>query len=172
MARRRNIVAFLDTGSGKTFISVLLIKDIAAKERAREKYQKGTRRVIFFLVPKKVLVGQQAQVIRIHSDLRVSKPSCIITAVRRTYFCGFTAFVTLQVAEYCSDGGNYEENWDNYKWATELANHEVLVMTPQILLNMLIHRFITMKGIALICFDECHHARKKHPYNSIMQVCS
>lgn len=73
MACRRNIVAFLDTGAGKTFISVLLIKEMGAREREREKLKQGARKVIFFLVPKKVLVGQQAQVIRTHSDLEVSK---------------------------------------------------------------------------------------------------
>lgn len=67
-------MAFLDTGAGKTFISVLLIKEVAAREKQRQKHCQEDRRVIFFLVPKKVLVGQQAEVIRVHSDLQVCKP--------------------------------------------------------------------------------------------------
>lgn len=78
--------------------------------------------------------------------------------------------VYVQVGEYCSDGTNYDDSWDKRIWSRELSKREVLVMTPQVLWNMLQHSFIRMGNIALICFDECHHARKNHPYNRIMQV--
>lgn len=71
--------------------------------------------------------------------------------------------------EYCSDNSPVEQ-WDNHMWHNELCVSDVLVMTPQILLNMLRFRFITMAEIALIVFDECHHAKKGHPYNCIMKV--
>lgn len=45
-------------------------------------------------------------------------------------------------------------------------------MTPQILLHNLSHCFIKMEMIALLIFDECHHAQVKssHPYAEIMKV--
>lgn len=57
-----------------------------------------------------------------------------------------------------------EQNADNFL--------QVLVMTPIILLRSLSHCFIKMDSIALLIFDECHHAQVKsgHPYAEIMRV--
>jgi endoribonuclease Dicer len=65
-AQECNVIAALDTGSGKTFISILLIKWIVLQEYARGK-------VIVFLVPKVALVEQQANFIAAHTPLRVKK---------------------------------------------------------------------------------------------------
>ena len=45
---------------------------------------------------------------------------------------------------------------------------QVLVMTAQILLNILRHSIIKMEAINLLILDECHHAVKKHPYSLVM----
>lgn len=45
---------------------------------------------------------------------------------------------------------------------------QVLVMTAQILLNILRHSIIKMECIHLLILDECHHAVKKHPYSLVM----
>ncbi|KAK1360670.1 hypothetical protein POM88_045144 [Heracleum sosnowskyi] len=45
---------------------------------------------------------------------------------------------------------------------------QVLVMTPQILLNALRHSFVKLETIKILLFDECHHARGRHPYACIM----
>ncbi len=63
-AQQRNIIAVLDTGSGKTLICAMLIKWIAAQENPQKK-------VVIFLVPKVPLVEQQSKFIAKYTLLRV-----------------------------------------------------------------------------------------------------
>ncbi|KAJ7221704.1 hypothetical protein GGX14DRAFT_670866 [Mycena pura] len=65
-AQQGNIIAVLDTGSGKTFISLLLLKWLVFT-------RPGAKAI--FLVPKVALVEQQGQFIASHSALRVKKLS-------------------------------------------------------------------------------------------------
>jgi len=47
--------------------------------------------------------------------------------------------------------------------------NDVLVMTPQILLNALDSGEVqSLSVFSLLIFDECHHMKKHYPYNDIM----
>ncbi|XP_027353057.1 endoribonuclease Dicer homolog 1 [Abrus precatorius] len=134
-AKKKNTIAFLETGAGKTLIAVLLIKSI------QETLQKQNKKMLaVFLVPKVPLVYQQAEVIR-----------------ERTGY---------QVGHYCGEMG--QDFWDARRWQREFDTKHVLVMTAQILLNILRHSIIKMESINLLILDECHHAVKKHPYSLVM----
>ncbi|THH21092.1 hypothetical protein EW146_g384 [Bondarzewia mesenterica] len=65
-AQQGNVIAALDTGSGKTYIGIMLVKWIASQERVRGKS-------IVFIVPKVPLVEQQADFITKHTPLRVTQ---------------------------------------------------------------------------------------------------
>nr|CAB3497246.1 unnamed protein product [Digitaria exilis] len=134
-AKRRNTIAFLETGAGKTLIAVLLIKSICDKMLKENK-----KMLAIFLVPKVPLVYQQAEVIRERTGYRVG--------------------------HYCGEMG--QDFWDSRKWQREFESKQVLVMTAQILLNILRHSIIKMDAIHLLILDECHHAVKKHPYSLVM----
>ncbi|CAI0469829.1 unnamed protein product [Linum tenue] len=134
-AKKKNTIAFLETGAGKTLIAVLLMKSICSDlQRVNKKM------LAVFLVPKVPLVYQQAEVIR-----------------ERTGF---------QVGHYCGEMG--QDFWDTRRWQREFETKQVLVMTAQILLNILRHSIIKMEAINLLILDECHHAVKKHPYSLVM----
>jgi hypothetical protein len=72
-AQQRNVIAVLDTGSGKTLISALLIKWIATQEHSQKK-------VTVFLVPKVPLVEQQSIFIAQHTSLRVAQVHSEVSA--------------------------------------------------------------------------------------------
>jgi endoribonuclease Dicer len=65
---KENIILYLETGGGKTLIAVLLMKSLAHNLRL-----KGDKRIAVFLVPTVILVHQQADVIGIHTDLKVGR---------------------------------------------------------------------------------------------------
>lgn len=68
MAQKENIIVYMPTGSGKTFIAAMAIR-----ERAMEVAQplsSGGRRTVF-LVPTVLLVTQQAEFLRRHTHLKV-----------------------------------------------------------------------------------------------------
>ncbi|KAL9399688.1 hypothetical protein Peur_008649 [Populus x canadensis] len=96
-----------------------------------------------FLAPTVALVHQQAKVIEDSTDFKVGI--------------------------YCGKSNRLKTH---SSWEREIEQYEVLVMTPQILLYNLSHSFIKMDLIALLIFDECHHAQVKsgHPYAQIMKV--
>ena len=68
MAKKQNTIICLGTGSGKTFIAIMLMKELAYQ--VRPPFDKGGKRTIM-LVPIVVLVKQQADVIREQTDLTV-----------------------------------------------------------------------------------------------------
>ncbi|KAL6221580.1 hypothetical protein ACLB2K_004976 [Fragaria x ananassa] len=105
---------------------------------------KPQKNICVFLAPTVALVQQQARVIEDSLDLKIGT--------------------------YCGSSRQLKTHQD---WEKEIEQYEVLVMTPQILLRNLYHRIIKMEIIALLIFDECHHAQitSNHPYAEIMRFC-
>nr|XP_011466081.1 PREDICTED: endoribonuclease Dicer homolog 2 [Fragaria vesca subsp. vesca] len=134
-AIKRNTIVFLETGSGKTLIAIMLLR------RYSYLLRKPSPFVAVFLVPQVVLVQQQADAIKMHTDLKVGM-----------YW-----------------GAMGVDGWDAKMWKQKIEEFEVLVMTPAILLNNLCHSFFKLSMIKVLILDECHHARGKHPYACIMK---
>ncbi|KAM3287430.1 endoribonuclease Dicer 1 [Capsicum chacoense] len=117
-----------------------LIAILLMKSLCSELQKKNKKMLAVFLVPKVPLVYQQAEVIREQTG--------------------------YQVGHYCGEMG--QDFWDARRWQREFETKQVLVMTAQILLNILRHSIIKMEAINLLIMDECHHAVKKHPYSLVM----
>ncbi|XP_053289785.1 endoribonuclease Dicer isoform X4 [Pleuronectes platessa] len=69
-ALEHNTIVCLNTGSGKTFIAVLLAKELSHQIRGH--YQRNAKRTVF-LVNTALSVVQQAAAVRTHSDLQVGE---------------------------------------------------------------------------------------------------
>ncbi|KAJ1420894.1 Ribonuclease III domain [Sesbania bispinosa] len=133
-AIRGNTIVYLETGSGKTLIAIMLLRSYAHLLRKPSPF------IAVFLVPKVVLVSQQAKALEDHTDLKVGT--------------------------YWGDLG--VDFWGVAVWKEQTAKHEVLVMTPDILLNCLRHSLIKLEMIKVLIMDECHHATGNHAYARIM----
>ncbi|KAL6958169.1 hypothetical protein U1Q18_048776 [Sarracenia purpurea var. burkii] len=66
-AIKQNTIVFLETGSGKTLIAIMLLRTYAYLLRKPSTY------IAVFLVPTVVLVTQQAEAVEMHTDLKVGK---------------------------------------------------------------------------------------------------
>ncbi|KAG0001849.1 Dicer-like protein 1 [Entomortierella chlamydospora] len=138
-ALQRNIIAVMDTGTGKTLVSVMLIKEMARREC--EARGSAERKICFFIVNNVPLVKQQASVIRSNSKLEVIEMS----------------------------GPNNTKKFEKKLWNDIFEKADVVVLTAQILLDLFRHAFVKMSRAHLLVFDECHHARKDHPFCLIMR---
>ncbi|KAK9464476.1 hypothetical protein V1512DRAFT_111970 [Lipomyces arxii] len=138
-AKERNVIAVLDTGSGKTLIACLLIKHMLEKEQDRR--EKGqSKKIAICLVDSVTLVFQQSSVISLNVPFNVAK------------FCG-------------QMGVDY---WDKETWTKHFEENDVFVMTADVFYNCLTVNFLSLTNTCLLIFDECHHSKKTHVFRRIM----
>ena len=138
-----NSIIFLETGKGKTLISVMLIGHLLDfdvfdpnKIQPKSKHKK-----IVFLVCEVALVEQQRLVISNNTSLTVE------------------ALSSKKMKKFKGDVKKFRTFWQNC---------DVFVSTHQIIYNLLSCGFIKIFDIDLLIFDEAHHMDGNHPYNIIM----
>ncbi|EUC50760.1 hypothetical protein COCMIDRAFT_80904 [Bipolaris oryzae ATCC 44560] len=139
-AKSENVIAVLDTGSGKTHIATLLLRHVLDTE-LDHRVRGGIPKMAFFLVDSVNLVFQQANVLRCGLDQNVEG------------ICG-------------SMGASL---WSKSTWQSHFDKNMVIVCTAEVLVQCMMHSFITMSQINLLIFDEAHHAKSNHPYARLMK---
>ncbi|KAI9756900.1 MAG: hypothetical protein M4579_003654 [Chaenotheca gracillima] len=139
-AKQQNIIAVLDTGSGKTLIAVLLLRYVLDQELESRGLGKP-RKISFFLVDCVTLVFQQHAVLECNLDQKIER--------------------------FCGDMGC--DFWSKGTWEKHFSENMVIVCTAQVLYDCLMHSFISIDQINLLIFDEAHHAKKEHAYARIIK---
>lgn len=116
-AIKSNTIVYLPTGTGKTYIGVMLVKEMS--HSTEKKYSEGGKRSIF-LAPNVPLITQQTEY--------------------------FKRNVSLKVDSYYGEkriDDKIIDLWDESIWNKELEENQLLVMTPRILIDMIEHSFIS-----------------------------
>ncbi|KAJ9613349.1 Dicer-like protein 1 [Cladophialophora chaetospira] len=139
-AKEENIIAVLDTGSGKTLIAALLIRHHLQQEII-DRSQGKPHKIVFFLVNSVHLARQQARFLSNNLPERV---------------------VPLF-------GGTSDDLWKKAEWNRIFAENSVVVCTAAVLDSCLMHSYLTIGQISLLVFDEAHHCKKNHPYSRIVR---
>ncbi|TKY86881.1 hypothetical protein EX895_004169 [Sporisorium graminicola] len=155
LAKAGNVLVCLDTGSGKTLISVLLLEHVHRLQNVQLPPSPPAPRrpkVSFFLVNLVPLVHQQSSYIAEHSNLSVGK-----------------LYGELKGNLRGKGDKLHVDSWREPQWSALLEAHQVIVSTAQCFLDAVMHGFIKMNDINLLIFDEVHHALKNHPFFRIMK---
>ncbi|KAF2188185.1 hypothetical protein K469DRAFT_660734 [Zopfia rhizophila CBS 207.26] len=140
-AKEENIIAVLDTGSGKTHIATLLLRHILDEELQNRASGFPPKIAFFLWVDSVNLVFQQANVLR----------------------CG----LDHNVEGICGAMGT--DLWHKDTWDKLFANNMVVICTAEVLIQCMMHAFITMNKVNLLIFDEAHHAKKNHAYARLIK---
>ena len=141
-AKNQNSIIYLETGRGKTFISIMLMADLLGiKLPIFEKQEIDKDKKIIFLVCDTALIEQQKNTISVNLNIEVG---------------------TIQGKKNKkakSDLNTFRKMWESFN---------VFVAIPTIIYKLLSKGFLKISEINMIIFDECHHANADHPYNKIM----
>uniref|UniRef100_A0AC35TIS6 Endoribonuclease Dcr-1 n=1 Tax=Rhabditophanes sp. KR3021 TaxID=114890 RepID=A0AC35TIS6_9BILA len=138
-AKKKNVIAQLPTGSGKTYIAVMLIKEF--QNVLTQDYDKKGKRA-FFIVNTVALAKQQAKAIAIFCSLKIGE-------------------LNGESSYNITSKGPIQEC---------IKEKHVIVITAQILVDLINHNIIKFDKIALMVLDECHHVMgASHPYACIME---
>ena len=65
--------------------------------------------------------------------------------------------------------------WANGEWQNLLANHSLLLTTPQLFLDAVTHEFLELSQFNLLIVDDCQHSlggKGDHPYAGILRLAS
>lgn len=123
----------------------------------------------FFMVNTVALVSQQAAYIRRHSHHSVGEYSGDLNL----------DFWTKEIwqQELSQNQVQFPDKDVCPNWLSLVSSAvcfffcvQILVMTCQIFLNMLMHGYIELSEINLLIFDECHHAVNDQPMRQVMQL--
>ena len=145
-AKQRNTIIFLETGMGKTYIGIMLIKEIfgeplEANAKNEVDYVKKTDKKVLCLFQTVSLLLQQSKVIKHNTNLKVL----------RLY-------------------GNNEKSafYNHSKFNKTLTKYDVICATPECIYRYFTFGYLNKKHFELVLIDECHHCKGDHFYNRVL----
>ena len=144
-ALNQNSIIFVETGKGKTFISIMLMAEhlgIDINNNNPNNAEIDKNKKIIFFVCDTALINQQKKHIKEILNIEVG---------------------SIQ-------GGKDKKSKSDYEtFIKKWKSFNVFVAIPSIIYKILSCGFINIFQITMLIFDECHHTNLDHPYNKIME---
>ena len=142
-AKGQNSIIYVETGKGKTFISIMLMADLLGIDinNNDKNYKIDKNKKIIFFVCDTALIDQQKHHIESILNIEVG---------------------TIQGKKDKKSKNDFEtfrKKWNSLN---------IFVAIPSIVYKILSCGFINIFEISMLVFDECHHTADDHPYNKIM----
>ena len=146
----RNVLCALPVGSGKTVVAAEVISQALAAHDEKK---------VVFLAPYGQLALQQfllllRQIDRLHAGENMNPKADLTPAERARWRAGLVVGQSLGEA--------------TSSWRSAFIDFQLLVMTPHQLEKALMHACVSMSDMALLVFDEAHHARQNTFFSTIM----
>ena len=145
-AKEKNTIIFLETGLGKTYIGIMLIKEIfgeplEANAKNEINYVKKTDKKILCLFQTVSLLLQQSKVIKHNTNLKIL----------RLY-------------------GNNEKSafFNHSKFNKTLSKYDIICATPECIYRYFTFGYLSKNNFELVLMDECHHCKGDHFYNRVL----
>ena len=145
-SKQRNTIIFLETGMGKTYIGIMLIKELfgeplEANAKNEIDYVKKTEKKVLCLFQTVSLLLQQSKVIKHNTNLKVL----------RLY-------------------GNNEKSafYNHSKFNKTLTHYDIICATPECIYRYFTFGYLNKNNFELILIDECHHCKGDHFYNKVL----
>ena len=143
-AKYQNSIIYVETGKGKTFISIMLMANylgLDINNPSLNNLKNNKNKKIIFFVCDTALIEQQKNAISNILGIEVGK---IQGKKNKKAKNDYNSFRTI---------------WDSLN---------IFVAIPDIIYKLLSCGFLKIFEISMMIFDECHHASDDHPYNKIM----
>jgi ERCC4-related helicase/dsRNA-specific ribonuclease len=143
-AKEQNSIIFLETGLGKTYIAIMLIKNMFDEPlncniQTPVEYKKKTHKKVIFLFKTITLLMQQAKVLKNNTKLKI----------------------------YKIYGGDHTPSYVTFR--KSMDKYDVVCATPESIYRYLTFGYLKLDQIGMIILDECHHAKEKDYYNRILK---
>ncbi|XP_068147219.1 endoribonuclease Dcr-2 [Drosophila tropicalis] len=93
---------------------------------------------------------------------------CNTVELARQQAKAIKSHTNFKVGFYVGEQG--VDEWSKSKWVVEVEENQVLVGTAQVMLDLMLHSYLSLGSVSIVIIDECHHGTGRHPFREFMRL--